>query len=296
MKPHLGHAKPATRIVCLWLFHCLLTWGTMAATAILNGPPALMLAMLTLAFTHVALTGLIAGLLLSDSPGPVRHGHSHTLKRLGLGLSAIWAPVVLVIGIHSNLVVTFAVAACSGLLVTGFIAIVVGLLLAAFNLCLTDEPMAEMGGLSHTRRQFSLRYLIGFTTLVALACGMVKWADRASGALAALAIILWPFIGIALILCAVRLLAVVAPLGASFLIRWPWPIALMSIAAALIATLTAEYVRVSPTSLHKAPQLALAIAIHFPLLIGSLGVLRSCGLRLTRYRTQYELSHDTQRR
>jgi hypothetical protein len=295
MKPHLGHAKPATRFVFLWLFHCLLTWGTTTAMAVLNGPPALMLAMLTLALTHVALIGLIAGLLLADSPGPVRHGHSQTLKRLGLGLSAIWAPVVLVIGIQSNLIVTFFIAASGVLIATGFIAIVVGVTLAAFNLCLTDEPMADMGADSHIQRQFSLRYLIGFTTLVALACGMVKWADRASGALAALAILLWPFLGIALIMCAVRLLTVVAPVGAGFVIRWPWPIVLISIAAGLIATLTAEYARVSSTSLHKAPQLALAIAIHFPLLIGSLATLRSCGLRLTEYRIQYELASDQQR-
>ena len=67
--PESKHAR--SHLSMLWLVHCMLGWFlTMAA--LITDVPAIAFAALVVFLSHVMLAGLIFGLLLSDSPGPVR--------------------------------------------------------------------------------------------------------------------------------------------------------------------------------------------------------------------------------
>jgi hypothetical protein len=247
-------------------------------------------AALLLFASQIILAGLIVGLLLSDLPGPARHSQTRSLRRLAIGLVAIYAPVALIVALDDDAVEVFVLASYGIFVTVGLIAVVVGISLSAFGLCLSDEPLGDGSAAPLRNRQFSLRQLIALVTLVAVICGTVKLSNESTGVLGALAAAISLFAAILLILGGLWLVLVAIPLGVVLITCHPWRNAAISAAAvATISFLVGMLIRF-PSSIHVPALFAFAISGHLILVMASLGVLRSCGLRLTRHRTAYELA------
>jgi hypothetical protein len=240
--------------------------------------PVLAMAWGLLTSSQIVVAGIVAG-LLSDPPHPERHSLSRPLTRLCLGLSSVSIPVIVFVSIREG-DLTFLVSYVIGTwTAAGFCAIVTAVTLTAFNRCPTDEPVTAEPP-ANGRIQFSLRQLIGLTTLVALACATPRWlADQDSlmGALAWLYVII---LGMTAAFGTGGLLLVGIPLTV-FLGRHPWRNAALGLILAMAIVNAPVVVLVSTESWRWFPwQLPVAAGVHLSLVIASLGVLRGCGLRL----------------
>jgi hypothetical protein len=279
----------SSRIYWLLAAHACLAWLATAAAAFALPTDVGVFAASTLFAAHVFLCGLIVGLLLSDSPGPIRHQQSRPLRRFALGLMALWAPVAFVLGDFGEAIGIVVVGGCMIWVVIGLIAVVVAISLAVFDLCLTDELDGDARMIAAETRQFSLRQLIGMTTLVAVACAAFKlWSPSTSLA------DLWREVavlgGIFMLTAALWLVTIAVPLVAVLATNHPWRNSLLAIAVAEVMAIGAGLAFRTRGSTHLDLTLAIIVTSYLNLVMASLGVLRSCGLRLTRHRTAYELA------
>lgn len=271
---------PASRIKCLLAAHCGLAWFTTGAIVFADYPfvSALVGATLALFCSQVVVSGLVAGLLLSGPPAATHDRHKRPLTWLCLGLPSLWAPVALLMVRSGEIVGPFMAALYGLCMAIGLFALVVAVTLAAFKLQLTDEPNDEPP--SPRKFQFSLRQLIALTTFIAVACALPKLAAASKGYISVLAGTLLVLSGIALGVAAIWSLTIGIPLGAVLFARHPCRAALVGLVTAEIIVTGACFALNEPGWVIFAPSLLLLTGGYLITVMASLGVLRSCGLRL----------------
>ena len=134
--------------------------------------------------------------------------------------------------------------------------------------------------------QFSIRHLFALTTLVAAICGVPRllWEfdqDNPLGGLAVVVMILFCFL---VALAGVWLLTIGVPLFTVFVVRRPWRASVVAVVIVQAVTLGVLFLlgpRRPDDSLMYLTYSAL-IGGHQLLVMASLGVLRSCGVKLVR--------------
>jgi hypothetical protein len=190
----------------------------------------------------------------------------------------LWLPVALFASaLDGSPMPIFGALIISGLVV-GFVSTATSSTLRAFSLRLgrdSDEAAAPVV-------QFSLRQLIGLTTLVAAICGvprLLAGLDQ-STPMRGLLVMFSIMFGFVVGMGGLWLFTIGVPLFTVFIARRPWLMAvavLVVIEAIAIGALFALGARRTEIQLFPA-----LIGAHQLLVMASLGVLRSCGLRLVR--------------
>ena len=229
--------------------------------------------------SQLILSGTVLGLARSYL-WPSRSRVRELLARTWIGLFCLWLPISLFASafggspeplfgslLVTGLVVAFVSAATSGTL-------------RAFSLRLGDE---SDDAASTPVVQFSLRQLIGLTTLVAAICGVPRLLaeldrDTPMGGLVVMLFVMFAFV---VALGGLWLLTIGVPLFTVFIARRPWVttvaafVVIESIALSALFALGAR----RPNDYVLLPVI---IGGHQFLVMASLGVLSGCGVRLVR--------------
>jgi hypothetical protein len=279
---------PASRILWLLAAHCGLAWMMAAAAAAASATAAdsfvsiaFASASLVLTSSQIVVGGIVAG-LLSDPSRSERHALSRALTWLFIGLPSISLPIVFLLSLAGGGDLVFFLSYLFGSwMAVGCCAVVTALTLAAFNLCPTDEPIIEKQS-APRRIQFSLRQLIGLTTLIAVACAVPHWLANRDSLLGALAVVYLVVLGVVSVIGGLWLLTVGIPVGAILTGRHPWRNAVLGIGFAGSIVCIAMLVLI-PQDWASVPWwLLILVGGHLVVTMSSLAVLRSCGLRLVR--------------
>jgi hypothetical protein len=273
--------SPSARVNLLLVAHGLLAYGSVAAVLISSGNMSGRLALFAvlLFVSQLSLSGSILGLAESDV-WPSRSRGRKPLARAWMGVCCLWLPFTLFLSaLHGSPMPLFAALILSGLVVV-FVSVVTTSTLRAFSLRLGDDSDDDA---STPLVQFSLRQLIGLTTLVAAICGVPRLLAELdeSTPMGGLLVMLSIVFGFVLAMGGLWLLTVGVPLFTVFIARRPW----VTTVAAFVVIESIALGAVFALGARRTDDYLLLPAMiggHQFLVMASLGVLRSCGVRLVR--------------
>ena len=288
--------SPLARINSLLVAHNLLAYGSVAILLFsdrVNDWVAVFVGLLFV--SDVSLSGTIAGLARSYRGSP-RSRMPEALTRTWMGLFFLWLPIAFIASLWVGNPKPFFGSAFMIGLILGMVSLTTTSTLRTFGLRLSDDSAAA----ATSPIQFSMRHLFALTTLVAAICGAVRLLmdiDQGKGnPLGGLAVVLMILFCLLVALGGVWLLTIGVPLFTVFVVRRPWRASVGAVVIVQAATLGVLFLLGPrrPGDSSKYLTYSALIGGHQLLVMASLGVLRSCGVKLVR-RNSRRRGHCTAR-